>query len=293
MSRSLLVFNPVSGNAKGGDFWLEQLRRQGIEAEPSETRADGTIPDLARTERLIVAGGDGTIRLHAAACVAEGCVLGVLPSGTGNDFARGLSMPLEPAEACRNLATGVVQEIDVGTVDDQIFLNVAHIGFATEVTREVPQGRKGWWGRFAYLRTLLERLRDLQGFKATIRDAHETHVGRWLQITVANGRSFGGGQEFFDASPFDGELDLLAIKPRPLHQLVYFWMLARLKRGAPQHPALIHLRSATFEISGRSRKTVTADGETLGRLPVRFAIKPGALRVIAPRSSTSAPGDAD
>jgi len=282
MSRKLLVFNPVAGNARGAEFWLDRLHEQGIDAEPRETNEDGSLPDLSGIDQVIVAGGDGTVRLHAAACITTGCTLGVLPSGTGNDFARGLSIPLDPSEACSNLQAGRTQQVDIGKIDDQIFLNVAHIGFATEVTRDVQNGRKAWWGRFAYLRTVLERLRDLRGFKAIIRDDHGTHAGRWLQITVANGRSFGGGQEFFDATPFDGKLDLLAIKPRPLHRLIFVWVLARLQREAPENPALIRLRSANFEISSPSPKPVTADGETLARLPVRFSIEPGALRVIAP-----------
>lgn len=287
MPGQLLILNPVSGNAKGAHFWLRTLRDQGVDAQLFDADNDETLPDLTDTKTLIVAGGDGTVRLHAAACVAADCTLGVLPSGTGNDFARGLSIPLEPEDACQNISKGQTHTIDVGRLNDQVFLNVAHIGFATEVTRGVNHTSKDWWGRFAYFRTVIDRLHDLRGFKATIRDDHREYTGRWLQITIANGRSFGGGQQFFDATPFDGQLDLLAIRPRPLPQLIFVWLLARLRRAAPETPVVMRLRADSFEIAAESQMPVTADGEALARLPARFSVMPGALRVIAPEQSAS------
>jgi len=289
MSRTLLVLNPASGTARDAAFWLEKLRNQGIDAEVCEADADGELPPLDETDLLIVAGGDGTVHLHAKACMAAKCVLGVLPAGTGNDFARGLTIPLRAEDACRQLRTGGVQHIDVGTVNDEIFLNVAHIGFATTLTGNAGQARnhKKWWGRLAYPRLVIDRLRDLRGFKATIRDDHGTLRGRWLQITLANGRSFGGGQQVFDATPFDGQLHLIAIKPHPIHKLFFLWLWARLTRSTPKTPAVVERRSAHFEISAKSSLPVNADGEELACLPARFGIVPRALWVVAPGSMPS------
>lgn len=288
---NLLVSNPAAGNAKAPDYWLTALARAEVKAEPAEIENGELRSALTRDDCLIVAGGDGTIRSYVAACLDSSCTLGILPAGTGNDFARGLNIPLDPDSACENLSAGLVAPIDIGLVNDEIYLNVAHIGLGTEINRNLAGEHKHWWGRFAYFRTFLKRLRQARGFHATIECPDEVVKGRWLQITVANGESFGGGQRFFDASPFDGRLDLLAVRPRPFFRLFLVCVLAHVKGSAPENEAIVKRRGKKFRIVGDSQRQVTADGEVLAHLPARFAIMDGALRVLVPDSSAEmAPG---
>ena len=282
---NLLVLNPKSGNAEDGEFWREHFHQAGVVVEPDNVTEAQQLRGLKASDCLIVAGGDGTLRRYAATCAEIGCTLGVLPSGTGNDIARGVTIPLEPDAACRNLADGVTRKVDIGLIDDEIFLNAAHIGLGPEISRNVDRAYKHWWGRYAYWRTLLDRVQRTRGFKATIRCDDEFIHGRWLQITVANGRSFGGGQRFFEATPFDGRLDLIAIRPHPVYQLFFIWLLARFRGAAPDSEAFEQYRGTDIEILGDSSKEVTADGELIAHLPVRFAIRPKALRVVIPRTS--------
>ncbi len=288
---NLLVSNPAAGNAKETGDWLSALARAGVKAKLAETENGQFRSALTGDDCLIVAGGDGTIRSYAAVCLDSSCTLGILPAGTGNDFARGLNIPLDPDSACENISSGLVAPIDVGLLDDDIYLNVAHIGLGTEISRNLEGEHKHWWGRFAYLRTFLQRFRQARGFHATIECADEVIKGRWLQITVANGRSFGGGQRFFDASPFDGQLDLLAVRPRPLFRLFLVWVLAHVKGSTPDNEAIVQRRGKTFRIVGDSQRQVTADGEVLAHLPVRFTVMESALRVLVPESTAElAPG---
>lgn len=281
---NLLLSNTAAGNAQSTDFWFGALRAAGIEAELASTDNGRIQTPLTKGDCLIVAGGDGTVRAQAGTCIETSCRLGVLPTGTGNDFARGLNIPLEPDAACANLATGEIQRVDVGLLNDEIFLNVAHIGLGSEISAQIEGADKHWWGRFAYARTLVNQLRRIRGFHARIECADEVIEGRWLQITVANGRSFGGGQHFFDASPTDGELDLLAVRPRPLLRLFLVWLLAHVRGTTPTDEAIFRRRGKRFKIMGDSRREVTADGETLAHLPVRFGIRAAALRVVVPPS---------
>lgn len=277
-----LIVNPGAGNAAGADFWRTRLAEHGIAVQVMTTGADTEFLRLTADDRLIVAGGDGTMSRYAALAVDAGCTLGVLPAGTGNDFARGLGVPLEPDAACRNLRDGVPRQVDVGVIGDGLFLNVAHIGLGAEVTRSLHSDDKHWWGRFAYLRALVERVTRARGFRAGIRVGGKTLRGRWLQISIANGRSFGGGQQFFDADPFDGRLDLVAVRPKPLWVLFMLWLSARARGRPPRHEALVRLRDTHFEILAHSRRPVTADGELCAHLPVRIGIRKAALSVILP-----------
>lgn len=286
-----LIVNSKSGNARDVAVWRAQLAEAGLEAtlvDPDLPPSD-FMPD--KDDRVIIAGGDGTVRRYAAQIARQDARLAVLPAGTGNDFARGLRIPLDSDAACRIAATGAARRVDIALLDDEPFLNVAHIGFGTEVSDNVEPGWKRGWGRFAYVRTLLGRLRRSRGFKATIHHAGQQHRGRWLQISVANGNSFGGGQQFFDASPFDGQLDLLAIRPRSLPTLILLWLRAGISRASPASDALLRLRGTGFEIEGNSKLSVHADGEHLSNLPAIFAIEPAALQVMLIAKDTVAHDD--
>jgi YegS/Rv2252/BmrU family lipid kinase len=246
--------------------------------DPSE------LPALGTADRLLAAGGDGTMSRLASRCADQGCILGVLPAGTGNDFARGLGIPLDPQEACRNIATGVVREIDLGMVGDRVFLNVAHIGLGSEISREISASDKRWWGRFSYLSRVLRRLKNQRGFKATIQCGDFVKRERWLEIAIANGRSFGGGHPVFDATPFDGKLDLIAVRPRSVTQLILAWFKVHIFDAAPSEADMLQLRGTCCEISHCRRQPISADGETAGFAPTTFTVLPRALRVIVPAS---------
>lgn len=289
---NILVVNSKAGDARDESFWREALSRAGIPIDAVECDEPQTI-DVTAQDCLIVAGGDGTLRVQSRRCRRTSCILGVLPAGTGNDFARGLGIPLEPDEACRNLAEGKMITVDTGLVNDELFLNVAHVGLGANISRDTASDTKHSWGRFAYVRTLLEHLRLKRGFRAEITSDGSVIRGRWLQITVANGTSFGGGQPFFEASARDGQLDLLAIRPHPPLKLFLVWLLARISQSAPEGPAILRRRSPVFEIRAKHPMAVTADGDILTELPARFTVDPGALRVMAPRQQPPGPNRCD
>lgn len=102
-----LLANPSAGNGFDRAFWRRQLRAAGVEVRNWPDR-DTQQPQLGADDRLLVAGGDGTMNAQVNRCVTSGCVLGVLPSGTGNDFANGLGIPVDLEQACRTLADGRV-----------------------------------------------------------------------------------------------------------------------------------------------------------------------------------------
>ncbi|MCB1800170.1 MAG: YegS/Rv2252/BmrU family lipid kinase [Gammaproteobacteria bacterium] len=275
-----LISNDRSGQARKVEELRAQLAAVGLEVEHVDPELPVTNFAPGKGERVIIAGGDGTVRRYAAHVARHDAVLTVLPAGTGNDFARGLRIPLDIESACRVAAHGVVRTLDMALLDEKTFLNVAHIGFGTEVSRHVDAEQKRGWGRFAYVRTLFGRLRQSRGFKASIEHPGGRVRGRWLQISIANGNSFGGGQQFFGADPFDGQLDLLAIRPRSLLMLILLWLRAKIRRSPPPSEALLKLRGERFTVTGNRRLTVRADGEHLGNLPASFAVQPSALQVL-------------
>src|SRR5262249_34344091 len=117
---------------------------------------------------IVVGGGDGTLRSVARAFVGSRSTLGVLPLGTGNQFARDLGIDVEIEAACRILTDGKAAAIDLGTAGDDYFLTVATVGLSTHIAADLTGGEKRRFGLFSYAIALLRALRRLQPFRATL-----------------------------------------------------------------------------------------------------------------------------
>ncbi|MDX1625097.1 MAG: YegS/Rv2252/BmrU family lipid kinase [Wenzhouxiangellaceae bacterium] len=281
----MLIINPRSGDSdRDADFWLHGLAGAGME----EPRVVDFLDDdwreaIGRDDRILVAGGDGTVSAVAAACAEADATLAVLPSGTANDFARTLGVADDPQIACRAAASGRERSIDVGTVDDHVFVNVVHVGLGAATSGAVDEGAKSDWGQLSYLRTLVEKLGDDRGFEAVIEVDGERIEGQWLEIGVANGAFYGGGHRIPGAEPDDGRLDLFGARPDHAGRLAVEYAKVRLLGPEEVSSEIMeHRRFESCRVTTPEPQPVTADGEDVGRTPVSLSVRAAALRVLVP-----------
>jgi len=278
-----LVANSNAGNGqRGRDFWLAQLANAGIR-EPTccDFERDDWTRQLRPGDVVMVAGGDGSVNVGARLCLRYDATLAVLPSGTANDFARNLGLPEAPGDLCALIRKGASQRVDVAEFNDQLFLNVAHIGLGTIPVCQTDDSRKKLLGRFSYGVELLRKLGEKRGFHAEIRCDQGFVRGRWLSIAIANGAFFGGGNEIPEAAVNSGRLDVIAVKPRPLLQLLLTFFMLRLNRRSPQRTStVVHLKGQDCRVDTRRPKTVTADGDVAGKTPLNVVCRAHSLSVI-------------
>lgn len=282
--RHWLIANAKAGNgAKQRGYWQRCLAHAGLHDLEIRCLDDGWEDAIAPSDRVLVAGGDGTVSQAARGCLARGATLGILPSGTANDFARNLDLPADPAALCRLMAAAPARRIDVARVNDALFLNVVHVGLGTLPVTQASPRLKRYLGRFSYLAVLMRQMGLRRGFKAEIHHADGRVTGRWLSIAVASGAYFGGGQRIPEASPHDGKLTVVAVRPRPWWQLMRAFVITRLTGVPPRHDdAVVHLDLTECRLRLSRRHLVTADGETLGRFAaLDFHADPASLEVIA------------
>jgi YegS/Rv2252/BmrU family lipid kinase len=279
-----LMANPKAGEerSRGADFWRNHLKACGI----SDIR-DCSLSDTAWTSEIgprdivLAAGGDGSVNAAAGFCLESGATLAVLPAGTANDFARNLGLPEDPRQICNLIAAGRTHMVDIAVARQGMFLNVAHIGLGTLPVRESSGERKRWLGRFSYGAALLQKLADYRGFHGVIETEKGKVAGRWLTIAVSNGAFFGGGNEIPGASAGDGQLNVVAVRPRSLFQLFLTFLTVRLSRSSPQRTStVVHLKSPGAKIITRSPQTITMDGEIAGNTPLTARCRPASLKVI-------------
>jgi len=235
-------------------------------------------------DAVIIGGGDGTLGMAADGLVDAQLPLGILPLGTANDLARTLGLPLDPVAAAGVIAAGRQRRIDLGWVNGTHYFNVATVGLGVGVTRRLSRERKGRWGVLAYLFAAGQVVTRARPFAADIRTELQTIRVHTVQMTVGNGRHFGGGMTVDDtASIDDGVLHLVSLEVRHWWQLV--GLLPSMWRGT------LRMKSNVRTITGREfevipvkkkRRKVSADGEVASRTPAHFKVVPGALSVFVP-----------
>ncbi|MFA7428882.1 MAG: lipid kinase [Rhodospirillaceae bacterium] len=288
--KTLLVINPHSarGQAEFGAA-LDVLRASDQEVFVHEANTPDALPALIAThatgmDRVVVGGGDGTLNGVIEAVLASGLPLGILPTGTANDLARGLGIPVDPVEACRIIARGHTRPIDLGCVNGKHFFNVASLGASVEIARSMQQrrDRNARWGVLSYPLAMLTAIRRCRPFRAHMQvDGHAQDVWSY-QIAVGNGRFYGGGMTVAeDAKLDDGSLDLYSLKVRSFWQILLHFPAFRAGRHAAWR-GVVHLRGRVITVRTSRSMPVNTDGELTTRTPAVFTVLPGALPVFVP-----------
>ncbi|MGR2739345.1 diacylglycerol/lipid kinase family protein [Billgrantia sp. Q4P2] len=288
-----LIVNEAAGDGRRGEnYWREHLQAAGIDEVHVRVLADTAWEHaVAPGDRVLAAGGDGSVNRVASVCIERNAVLGVLPSGTANDFARNLGLPEDPAALCRLVRSGQSVEVDAAWLNGHLFLNVAHIGLGTLPARDASQAQKRRLGRFSYLLTLAQRIGLQRGIQGRIECGDQVAEGRWLTIAIASGAYFGGGHDIAEARIDDGLLDVVAVRQSSWPRLLVAFIMVRLLRRTPQRDdTVVHLQAPQCHIQLRHPHTLTADGENLGRMAnVSAFTRCGVLEVLCERLVSAQP----
>lgn len=261
--------------------------RSGGELASTLDRAVSSGPDL-----LIVGGGDGTVSCAADRVAGTDVVLGVLPLGTANDFARTLEIPGRLPDAVAALAGGRVVDVDLGRVDGRAFLNVASLGLSVAVTERLTPGLKKRLGPLAYPLATLAAYRGHRPFAAGLEfpdgDHEPLQLDDLLQVAVGNGRHYGGGNTVSPyASVDDHLLDVYAIERGRLTDHV---SIARFLRNGRfvEHERVHHLTTRRLRVTTDAEMPVNVDGEIVATTPANFEVERNAVHVVQPAWSRAA-----
>jgi YegS/Rv2252/BmrU family lipid kinase len=286
-----LIVNPSAGGGRAGRA-LEGVRAtldaRGLAHHVELTSSLQHAGELAAAaaaarETAVAFGGDGLISAVAGALAGTGGVLGVLPGGRGNDFARMLGIPLEPAAACAVLADGIVADLDIGRAGEASFLSIASCGIDSAVNR-IANETRFVRGSLVYAYALAKAIRHWKPARFTVTiDSGSPRTFTGYTVAAANTAAYGGGMRLApDASPRDGLLDLVLItemsRPRfmALMPLVFSGRHLRVRQVEV-------LRGRSIAIDADRPFTVYADGDPLVELPATLTVEPGVLKVMVPR----------
>jgi YegS/Rv2252/BmrU family lipid kinase len=288
--RLFFVINPRANNGRALQYWAavrSELDSRGMSYRAAFSRDGDDVERLARQAvcegSALVAGvgGDGTLSRVAGALAGTKTVLGVLPAGTGNDFARSLKIPPEPSAACAGLLHGEDQAIDIGRYNGRIFLNVTGAGLDAAVVAEANR-LKRIFGSLSYLAALVSQLLFYRPctLKITM-DERQVITMAWL-VSVANGRYYGGGMEIApQADCGDGLADVIVVGQ--MHRLKFLTAFPAVYRGKHLSLPQVHFyRAGKVCVESDRPLPVHTDGDLTGSLPFCITMERQALRVRVP-----------
>jgi len=298
-SRIVVLVNPTSGRGRSAKL-LPKVRQAiqtlGLDAEVRLSRSPEDPARVAAecaeagVEILAAMGGDGMCGMVGAALVGTDTALGVIPTGTGNDFARFIGINRKkPIDAVAGLADPDIRAIDAVGVSGggrrERFINVAGAGFDSEVNETANNMKWKAQGTAKYVAAVVGTLRRFQPaqFEVTV-DGEQRSLSGML-IAVGNGESYGGGMRVAaGASLTDGLLEVCVVGG--MSRGAFLRAFPKVFRGTHvTHPKVTMLRGARIEIAADRPFDVYADGERSVPLPAVFQVLPGALKVAFPKGA--------
>lgn len=289
--RLALAVNPRSGTRTDALRINRLLERGGARV------AQLTMDDLARpmphgVDRVVIAGGDGSIGVAARAAHATGVPLAVVPTGTANDFARALGLPTDLDRACELAADpgAATRHHEVGTVgargDELPFVNAATAGLSAVASRYAAP-HKPSLGSLAYALGAVQAGLSAPPLPCRVHcDGTERFAGDVWQVVVAVTGAFGGGSDIGGTRHDDGELDVAVVpagRRAALLRRAYGMRRGRLTA----QPDVGHHRGRVVELTLPDRTPFNVDGDLRECHPPRFALLPGGVEVVVPARSAA------
>jgi YegS/Rv2252/BmrU family lipid kinase len=291
----IVIMNAASGGSGAGELQrlvAQEFHSQGVEADLLIARGGRQLAELARRARegesrtVVAAGGDGTVNAVASALLGTDKLLGVLPAGTFNYFAKNLGIPLDLAGAVGIVARGHAADVDVCEVNGRIFINNSSIGLYPSIIRQREQEYRRW-GR-----------RQLVAYAAVLRALFGGNPFLNVRITTEGGELsertpliFVGGNKY-QIEEFDlpgrrcvrrGELAIYVARTDGKLGLLRLALQALLRRLRGEQRLEVMCAGEALVETRRRRLPVALDGEVVViETPLHFKTRPGALKVLVP-----------
>ena len=287
--RALVILNPGSG-MDGNEAVHAHAAARGWPVRTTTRAGDASAWARRAAEQnaglVVAAGGDGTVHeiVHGLiGSAAPGPHLGVIPLGTGNDFARNTGLPLE-IDAAFHAVEEPPRAVDVVRLeidgDRRVCINALNGGFSGQVSDALTDEVKERWGRLSYLRVATESLTELTPYAVSV-ETEAGHQGRYraYNVAIANGPGVGGGFPIApEAHPCDGLADLVLVRPASIPRLTTL-LPAVLSGQEPESALFQSWRTRQGRVHVEPPLPFSLDGEVSEGADIRFEVLAGAIQL--------------
>jgi diacylglycerol kinase (ATP) len=283
---TFVILNPAA-NSERARRWRTRVEQLARGAVLCATSCIGEAQSLARRaalegyEKIVAAGGDGTINEVVNGLAGTDAALGLLPMGTVNVFATELQLPATKLEECwKIICAGHTRSIDLPNANGKHFVQLAGIGLDAQAVKETSTKLKRSFGPLSYLISAAQ-IASRPPPRLLI-ESENSGAKEGSFVLIGNGRLYGGPFPFFKRAAIDdGLLDVLVFK-----RVSYFDIIRYLQdvifSSSISIPEVEYFQTARLRVSSPQEVPVEVDGELIGVCPVEFRMGERALRVLAP-----------
>lgn len=275
-----VIINPVAGNGlalRVGEEIIASLEKKGIAYHKQITEYPGHGRELAvasakaGVDTVMAIGGDGTAYEVASGLIHTKTALAIIPGGTGNDVVKTLGIPKKPLEALEHILSHPARTMDMGQINDQIFLNVCGTGFDVSVLEYAEKAKRYVRGLLPYLYGVIRTIFSFRPVKMRIAlDGKELEGDHFLICAIANGRYIGGGIPIAPSADIhDGLLDVMVLKSIPNWKLPRY-LPGLLSGKIEKFPITSHYLCKEVSLDAPGMK-MNVDGEILPMNNATFA----------------------
>ena len=294
MKKLKLIYNPFSGD-KNFKFSLDAviniLQQANFECHIFRAISEGDIAAHIKQmptdyDTIVAAGGDGTINIVLNGMIKHGhkSKLGIIPSGTANDFATFLRIN-QINEAAETIARGHITPVDIGVCNDDYFINVCAAGHFTNISHKIDVDFKNMLGKMAYYIKGLEEMPNLSSEPLRITNSEKTYSDSYYLFLVLNTSGTGGITNIVkDASISDGLFDFVAVSEFNLTTVATLF-LALMRNEHLNDPRVLYFQDKYVKIEHANPKhkmETTLDGEAGSFLPVEIKNIQRAVKIYVP-----------
>ena len=287
--RFALLVNPASAGGRALKALPQvhaTLDRLGATHRTVTTRSidhayEEALTAAAEGETVVALGGDGLLRPLAGGLKGTDSAVAIIPCGRGNDFARVLGIPKDPAEAARVAVEGEERLVDVANVEGTPYMGIASFGFDSECNR-IANEAKLIKGNAVYIYAALRTIAAWKPATFTVKVDGEPHEFTGYSVAVGNSKAYGGGMFILPQAELDdGKLDLMLVRDSPRRRFIS-GVVKTFKAAHTESEYVEFLRGEEIEVSADRPFAIYADGDPIGATPAMIRVERRCLRVIAP-----------
>ena len=230
---------------------------------------------------ILIAGGDGTVESVVNAMAKSGISLpiGILPVGTANDFSKFLGLPSDVEEACKQILSSEVKSVDLGSINDKYFVNVASTGLFTDVSQKTDVNLKNTIGKLAYYLKGLEELPNFRKLHVNILSKEVEFDGEMYLLLVFNGATAGNFNLATRADACDGLLDIIMFKAVQIYELLPLFIKV-LKGEHLDSNKVLYFKTDYLKVECHEDIVTDIDGEKGPDFPLEIKCIKGGLKIL-------------
>ena len=230
---------------------------------------------------ILIAGGDGTVDSVVNAMAKSGISLpiGILPVGTAHDFSKFLGMPSDVEEACKQILSSEVKSVDLGSINDKYFVNVASTGLFTDVSQKTDVNLKNTIGKLAYYLKGLEELPNFRKLHVNILSKEVEFDGEMYLLLVFNGATAGNFNLATRADACDGLLDIIMFKAVQIYELLPLFIKV-LKGEHLDSNKVLYFKTDYLKVECHEDIVTDIDGEKGPDFPLEIKCIKGGLKIL-------------